>query len=79
MSTTFQITTEIPKSKIIEALNDECYEVISDWREAVDFLIDDDNTISLMYQERENIKMFFAQDKFKDIPCEELQEFLKKF
>lgn len=79
MSTTFQITTEIPKSKIIEALNDEGYEVISDWKEAVDFLIDDDNTISLMYQERENIKMFFAQDKFKDIPCEELQEFLKKF
>ena len=35
MSTTFQITTEIPKSKIIEALNDECYEVISDWEKPV--------------------------------------------
>lgn len=37
------------------------------------------NHPEFMYQEKENIRVFFLQDKFKSVPNKDLIEFLNKY
>lgn len=55
------------------------YELITESKEAIEYIINDAQESGLIYAEKENIRMFFESDKFKDIPNKDFHEFLKKY
>lgn len=70
-----KLIMEYMKSKGYEFVEDEIPEPPE-----IEVLIDGlKNHHELLYQEKENIRVFFAQDKFKSVPNKDLVEFLNKY
>ena len=52
---------------------------VPDETEAESLIGELQNHSDYLYQEKENIRIFFAQDKFRYIPNKDLVEFLNKY
>lgn len=72
-------TVKIDFEDIRSDLEQKGYELITETKDAVEFIINDSQESGLLYSEKENIRMFFESDKFKSIPNKDFFEFLKKY
>ncbi len=75
----FKSTVNIDFEDIRSDLEKLGYELITESKEAIEYIINDAQESGLLYTEKENIRMFFESDKFKDIPNKDFHEFLKKY
>ena len=73
------IRVEVESQEVVEQLEKEGYHIITTTEEAISFILKDSSESRLLYQEKENIKIFLEQGKFKDIPHDDFLEFLKKY
>lgn len=72
-------TVKIDFESMRSDLEAKGYELITETKDAIQFIINDSQESGLLYCEKENIRMFFESDKFKDIPNKDFHEFLKKY
>lgn len=70
---------QIDLNTVRDEIENAGYDIIENIEQAVDYILSDDAQSGLMYSEKENIRMFFESDKFKDIPSKDFHEFLKKY
>ena len=79
MYRTINLKVEVESQEVVNELRKEGYVVVENTTEAINFIQKDSSESRLLFNEKENVRIFFAQDKFKSVPNKDLLEFLNKY